>query len=100
MNESLLSMACATIGSILGKSPSGYTSVPVELDNDGRITHAEMIAGSVGMLVSSSGLELTPIEEEGTPDANPGVTYDTIQPASGWCMYEVEGKNAKAGKIE
>jgi hypothetical protein len=58
--------------------PAGWTSVPVELDDDGVITNAAMVAGSVGMRISSSGTKL----ESGQT----GV--DTVQPTSGWWMYE------------
>lgn len=60
--------------------PAGWTSVPVELDDDGNITNAAMVAGSVGMRISSSGLELH--------SGNGETGIDTVQPASGWWMYE------------
>jgi len=59
--------------------PAGWNSVPVELDDKGEITNAAMVAGSVGMRISSSGTKL----ESGET----GV--DTVQPASGWWMYEI-----------
>jgi len=59
--------------------PPGYASVPVLLNDNGLEYHAEMIAGSLGMMISSSGLQCE--------DGETGV--DTIQPGSGWCMYEV-----------
>jgi hypothetical protein len=34
--------------------PAGWTSVPVESDGNGEITNAAMVAGSVGMRISSS----------------------------------------------
>lgn len=61
------------------KIPHGYASVPVKLDDNGIITNAEMVAGSIGMKVSSSGTDLA--------DGLTGL--DTLQPRSGWCMYEV-----------
>jgi len=64
--------------------PPGYVTVPVELDNNGQIIKSEMLAGSVGMSVSKSGLELA----DGT------LNYDTIQPRSGWCMYEIDNPSS------
>ncbi len=54
--------------------------MPVELDDNGFIINAAMVAGSVGMQISSSGAELH------TGNGETGV--DTIQPLSGWWMYE------------
>ena len=62
------------------KIPPGYATVPVELNDNGAITNAEMVAGSLGMMVSSSGLELAEGKEG---------KYDTVQPTTGWCMYEI-----------
>jgi hypothetical protein len=58
--------------------PAGWTSVPVELDNNGEMINAAMVAGSVGMRILSSGTEL----ESGETG------IDTVQPVSGWWMYE------------
>lgn len=60
--------------------PAGWASVPVILDDNGHITNAIMVAGSIGMQVSSSGKELH--------SGNGEVGIDTIQPLSGWWMYE------------
>lgn len=54
--------------------PPGYTSVPVKVDDNGDIFQARMIAGSVGMKFSSS--------------QGAGHDPDTIQPESGWWMFE------------
>lgn len=71
-----------------GQVPPGYASVPVELDDNGTIYNAEMVAGSVGMMISASGLELE--------DGSHGL--DTIQPGSGWCMYEIMSEEEKLEK--
>lgn len=60
--------------------PAGWTSVPVELDSDGHIINAAMVAGSVGMQISSSGKALHIGKGE--------IGVDTVQPLSGWWMYE------------
>ena len=62
--------------------PPGYAAVPVEIDDNGDITNARMVAGSVGMRLSSSGLTL-----DGEGEAQTGT--DTVQPGSGWWMYEI-----------
>lgn len=59
--------------------PPGYASVPVLLDDNGVYYNAEMVAGSLGIMISSSGLD----------DAKGERGLDTVQPGSGWCMYEV-----------
>lgn len=51
------------------KIPAGYSSVPVKLDDNGREYDTNMLAGMVGIHAGSEGL-------------------DTIQPVSGWWMYE------------
>jgi hypothetical protein len=38
--------------------PAGWTSVPVELDDNGEITNAAMVTGSVGIRISSSGTKI------------------------------------------
>lgn len=89
--------------------PPGYASVPVTVNDNGRIYHTELTAGSVGMQATSSGGMLDgdcshddpnsyTMGEEGEmvpyvyvpaePTEEPGL--DTIQPVSGWWMYEVE----------
>ncbi|KAL9008753.1 MAG: hypothetical protein Q9180_009471 [Flavoplaca navasiana] len=47
--------------------PSGYTSVPVKVDDNGHVFMAKMIAGSVG---------------------TKSIGGNTIQPESGWWMFE------------
>jgi Domain of unknown function (DUF4419) len=74
--------------------PPGWASVPVKLDDDGNITWTVMVAGSVGMKVTSSGKDL---------HERPGETgLDTLSVESGWWMYEKlsdeEMKEAKEAK--
>lgn len=66
-----------------GEEPLGFGSVPVDLFNlDGSISSTRMVAGSVGMMATSSGL---PLE-----DGKTGI--DTLQPASGWWMFYSKSK--------
>ena len=65
--------------------PQGYGSVPVKVDDHGEEIETVMVAGSVGSESSSSGKEM-----EGV-----GVDSDTMQPVSGWWMFEKNVKNTK-----
>ena len=75
--------------------PSGYTTVPVTIiDNGVRVT-AEMLAGSVGIVSTSSGRPsakrrywIVPKEEDKEEDKEGPVGNDTLQPQLGWFMYE------------
>lgn len=88
--------------------PSGFTSVPVQVDDNGRLYNTIMVAGSVGIQVTSSGQLLDQglnghssagiltTNDRGrrvpypyhpnTPDGGPGL--DSLQPVSGWWMYK------------
>jgi hypothetical protein len=63
--------------------PSGYASVPVLINDNGHEFDVEMLAGSVGITISNS--------MDGIATDSEGV-MDTMQPASGWFMYEIEEK--------
>lgn len=56
------------------KIPPGYSTVPVKVNDNGYEFQAKMIAGSVGMGYTSS--------------QGAGHDLDTVQPESGWCMYQ------------
>jgi hypothetical protein len=62
--------------------PPGFASVPVEIDDNGIRIHTRMVAGSVGLRVSSSGELLE--GKNGKREAG----LDTLQPESGWWIYE------------
>ncbi|KAL8853146.1 MAG: hypothetical protein Q9221_002028 [Calogaya cf. arnoldii] len=64
--------------------PPGYTAVPVKVDDNGYMFQATMIAGSVATRYSRS------------PDCS-GHDLDTIQPESGWWMFE---KKKAEDKVE
>jgi hypothetical protein len=64
--------------------PRGYCTVPVDINDNGYELKAEMLAGSVGC----QWLTCSGDAEDGD---DPG-KLDTIQPFSGWWIYEtVEG---------
>ncbi len=94
--------------------PSGYVSVPVTVDDNGRLYKTRMMAGSMGIQLRRSGL---PVDQSkghmygpsfawGTngdttrAGGGPGVGYpvdlDTLQPVSGWWMYEI-AEDAEGG---
>lgn len=77
--------------------PLGYASVPVSVDDCGHKYNATLVAGSVGISASSSNSSVVPpaisTEQEilSTNETDAGaVILDTIQPFSGWWMYENE----------
>ncbi|KAL5322891.1 hypothetical protein ACEPPN_010870 [Leptodophora sp. 'Broadleaf-Isolate-01'] len=68
-----------------------WTSGPLRLDDNGAITETTLVAGLVGMKVSSSGKELHEKTETG---------LDTLSVASGWWMYEkLSDEEMKAARV-
>ncbi|KAF7338896.1 hypothetical protein MSAN_02212800 [Mycena sanguinolenta] len=57
--------------------PVGYTAVDVKLIDNGKPFDAAMVAGMIGMQVSSSG----------DPSLSSTGMNDVVRPVSGWCMY-------------
>ena len=57
--------------------PSGYTTVPVKINDNGFKFMSRMIAGSVGMKYTRSGKQ----------GAGGTEGLDTLQPATGWFLY-------------
>ncbi|KAI1129516.1 hypothetical protein F5Y10DRAFT_264056 [Nemania abortiva] len=73
--------------------PDAYTSVPVTVNDNGTEYKTRMVAGSVGIAVSSRKEQLTILE--GDPCLN------SLRPVSGWWMYEVRDGDAEhAGEIQ
>jgi len=80
--------------------PDGFASVPVTVDDNGAIHNTNIVAGSVGICVTSSGEKLnqsgTWIEDsfKGAYQQavlakdRPLTGLDTLQPIVGWWMYE------------
>ncbi|KAM5351197.1 hypothetical protein ACJ41O_003920 [Fusarium nematophilum] len=74
------------------KIPGGFTSVPVKVNDHGLEFTTRMVAGSVGIRVSSS-------PPESSLDEGPSIEsqalesrekLDSIQPVSGWWIYELK----------
>ena len=65
------------------KIPSGWSKVPVIVDDIDGTFNTEMVAGSVGIAGSSSGRETE----------NGDIGLDTMQPVTGWWIFEPEGAN-------
>ncbi|KAF4336049.1 duf4419 domain protein [Fusarium beomiforme] len=98
--------------------PIGWTSAPIDVDDNGVLYNTTMIAGSMGMRVSSSGEKLDRtrrccdsitadvdgrhmVTEKGeipnfrfkkTDEDYLETGPDTLQPVIGWWMYEIESK--------
>lgn len=71
--------------------PAGYASVPVKLNDNGKEYDTMMLAGMVGIQASSSGQLLEGASETG---------LDSIQPVSGWWMYEKTNESASREQTE
>jgi hypothetical protein len=94
------------------KMPSSVASVPVKVNDNGTEYDTKMVAGLIGISASSSGIPMQVEQHEDvrsggvrSPEnselrsgtsAQPGL--DTIQPLSGWWMYEVEGPEEVAAR--
>ena len=71
----------------MGDVPRGYSTVPVKIDDQGHELTAEMLAGSVGCHWMSSDKEV---------DGGGATKLDTIQPWSGWWIYETSQDDSQA----
>ncbi|BCR84702.1 DUF4419 domain-containing protein [Aspergillus chevalieri] len=71
--------------------PAGYASVPVKLNDNGMEYDTMMLAGMIGIQASSSGQLLEGASETG---------LDSIQPVSGWWMYEKTKESGSSVQIE
>ena len=90
------------------KLPNGFASVPVKVNDNGKIIWTRMVAGSVGLQLTSTGeaLEQKPemvldretwtlVPKYENQTKKPGL--DTVQPLLGWWMYEVnDSESAEA----
>ncbi|KAF5684391.1 DUF4419 domain-containing protein [Fusarium denticulatum] len=93
--------------------PVGVASVPVKINDNGKIISSKMVAGSFGIQVTtktqedsteetsstSGGLRTRPrslvgSQQESTEATGSGSELNAIQPISGWLMYEDEAKEA------
>ncbi|KAJ8111039.1 hypothetical protein OPT61_g6265 [Boeremia exigua] len=80
------------------KVPNSFASVPLKVDDNGTIYDTKMVAGLFGIHATSSGQKTdpgtqcagpwNPNYEPGQGTGEPGL--DSLQPASGWIMYEVK----------
>jgi hypothetical protein len=96
--------------------PNGYSSVPITVNDNGIIYQTRMVAGSVGMQAWSSGQLTATSTDRRSHRMGPGREYnpnpvqpqvhdrtgiDSIQPVSGWWMYEVsDAADAKWKEIQ
>lgn len=74
----------------IGDIPPGSASVPVIVEEpNGRIHRTTMVAGLIGIEATSSQKDTDP------SDDTKGHVLDSIQPFSGWWMYEFKSKKKK-----
>jgi hypothetical protein len=90
----------------LNAVPSGSSSVPVVVNDTGTMYDTLMVAGSVGIEVSASGgYVVVPAPTSGKMKvlgqghAIKGL-FDTLQPVSGWWMFDTGDKGVKEGNFE
>jgi hypothetical protein len=65
-----------------GKIPTGFASVPVTVDDNGKEYKTKMVAGSVGISAAKSGEKGEDGEEK----------LDSVRSVSGWIMYELKSE--------
>lgn len=68
--------------------PNGWCSVPVRIGNNGIDIHTTMVAGSVGIKVTSSVKDLHGLPGQTGPD--------TISPIVGWWLFGSEKEEPEA----
>ncbi|KAI9150871.1 DUF4419 domain [Paramyrothecium foliicola] len=71
----------------LDNVPEGFASVPVRVNDNGMIHECTMLAGSLG-------IEALSFAQPSRGEHNRSQASDTIQPLSGWIMFENEDKKA------
>ncbi|KAI8965008.1 hypothetical protein F5Y11DRAFT_314353 [Daldinia sp. FL1419] len=72
--------------------PDAFSSVPMTVDDNGTIHETRLVAGSIGMAVSTSGEFIeskSSYFRTGKPEISNETGPDTLQPVSGWWMYEL-----------
>lgn len=90
--------------------PPGYVSVPVKVDDHEHVYEAIMVAGSVGMKVTSSGepgvaptrrdWQAPEAADNGSESAAvPPVGIDTVQSVTGWFMVKVRTAEEHDGAL-
>ena len=75
--------------------PFGHLSVPVKVDDNGTPYETIMVAGSMGIRIRSSEEALAGFN---TPQAP--LYLDSLQPESGWIMFEAVGKTEGSEKTK
>ena len=88
--------------------PPGYVCVPVKVDDNGVMHETMMVAGSIGVKLTSSGKPLAqrpkPYATHVTEDqAQPSTAQpdraglDTLQPVTGWFIFELKPEHERGG---
>jgi hypothetical protein len=68
--------------------PAGFASVPVKVDDNGRIHRTKMVAGSLGINITRSGEQADDGEQK----------WDSVRSLSGWMMYLLDEEGSKAAE--
>ena len=86
--------------------PSGYSSVPVLVDDNGHEFKSRMVAGSVGIKATAYGMHngVAAVPQGSFKDSvmesanshSQRLVLDMIQPVTGWWIYEDSGKLARS----
>ncbi|KAF5858774.1 hypothetical protein ETB97_003776 [Aspergillus alliaceus] len=90
----------------MGDILCGFASAPVKVNDNGDEYETAMVAGLVGIRATSSGaplaapnrednLEGSDIHPQDSQSSQQTVSLDSIQPVSGWWMYEKEDVKAE-----
>lgn len=78
--------------------PMGSASVPVKVDDNGDEYEATMVAGSVGIIARASPVAAAvptgTVSAQSSSVSDETVPLDTVQPLSGWWIYENEAGDA------
>ncbi|KAF5007058.1 hypothetical protein FDECE_6603 [Fusarium decemcellulare] len=75
----------------IDKVPVGFASVPVNVNDNGDSINCTMLAGSLGIQARSLAATNT---EEASGDPTEALAPDSLQPLTGWIMFEKEPSTA------
>ena len=76
--------------------PAGYCTVPLTVNENGTVHYTRMIAGSMGVQVTSSGRELDNVCNSRFPEPPSDKSdLDSLQPISGWLLYTEQDKDGE-----
>lgn len=81
--------------------PAGFALVPVKVDDNGTPYNTVIVAGSVGVHVTSSGDALDDRKDlDVCADPTGEPRLDSLQPVSGWWMFETDEQQGSQSQVE